>query len=131
MNTQTALNFRADRFDEVAPYTDCDASSYSDAVIKADSCLGRLVVLAIIKDFPEQGFDVIDVYGIVNYYIAGWDRCPPLNDGDCSNSPPNSDAGLVWGYLMLEELGGTPAWQFDFSQTSNNPFAPIIVALVE
>ncbi len=131
VNTKTALNFRAERFGEVAPYTDCDASSYSDAVIKADSCLGRIVVLAIIKDFPEQGFDVIDLYGIVNYYIAGWDRCPPLNDGDCSNSPPNSDTGLVWGYLMLQELGGTPAWQFDFSQTSNNPFAPVIVALVE
>jgi len=131
VNTKTALNFRAERFGEVAPYTDCDASSYSDAVIKADSCLGRLVVLAIIKDFPEQGFDVIDLYGIVNFYIAGWDRCAPLNDGDCSNTPPNSDTGLVWGYLLLEELGGTPAWQFDFSQTSNNPFAPVIVVLVE
>ena len=131
VNTQTALNFRADRFGEDAPYTFCDASSYSDAVTKADSCLGRIVVLAIIKDFPEQGFDVIDLYGIVNYYIAGWDRCAPLNDGDCSNNPPNSDSGLVWGYLMLEELGGTPAWKFDFSQTSNNPFAPTVVVLVE
>ncbi len=131
-NTNSALNERAIRFGEVGPdYTDCDASSYSDAVIKADSCLGRLVVLAIIKDFPEQGSDIIDIYGIVNFYIAGWDRCAPYNDGNCFGDPAVPDEGIVWGYLLLEELGGTPAWQFDFSQTSNNPFAPVIVALVE
>ncbi len=128
-NTNSALNDRADRFGEVAPYTDCDASSYSDAITKADSCLGRLVVLAIIKDFPEQGSDIIEIYGIVNFYISGWDRCAPFNDGNCYGPIP--DEGIAWGYLLLEELGGTPAWKFDFSQTSNNPFAPVIVALVE
>ncbi|MCH8346305.1 MAG: hypothetical protein IIC87_05185 [Chloroflexi bacterium] len=128
-NTNSALNDRAERFGEVAPYTDCDASSYSEAITKADSCQGRLVVLAIIKDFPEQGSDIIDIYGIVNFYISGWDRCPPFNDGNCFGPIP--DEGIAWGYLLLEELGGTPAWQFDFSQTSNNPFAPVIVALVE
>jgi len=128
--TEKALRNRADRFGEVPQYTDCDAISYSDAVIKANSCQGRLVVLAIIKDFPAQGSDVIDIYGITNFYIAGWDRCAPFNNGNCDSSLPPDD-GLVWGYLLLEELGGTPAWKFDFSQTSNNPFAPVIVALVE
>ncbi len=127
--TNKALNNRADRFGETSPYTDCDAGSYSDALTKANSCQGRLVVLAIIKDFPEQGSDIIDIYGIANFYIAGWDRCAPFNDGNCFGTIP--DEGIVWGYLLLEELGGTPAWKFDFTQTSNNPFAPVIVALVE
>jgi hypothetical protein len=130
-NTNTALTNRAIRFSEVFPYTACDASSYSDALVKADSCQGRLVVLAVIKDFPTSGSEVIEIYGIVNFYIAGWDRCPPYGDSDdCGRLKP-AESGIAWGYLLLEELGGTPAWQFDFSQTSNNPFAPVIVALVE
>ena len=129
--TDKALRARADRFNEAAPYTDCDVSSYDMAVVKSASCLGRVVVLAIIEDFPKSGSDVIDLYGITNFYIAGWDRCPPYNNGDCTGSPPVTDTGIVWGYLLLEQLGGTAAWQFDFSQSSNNPFAPEIVALVE
>ncbi len=131
-NTDKALTDRAERYGEVFPYTDCDASSYAEAVEKADSCEGRLVVLAIIKDFPEQGSsEIVDIYGIANFYVAGWDRCPPLHDGDCYGNPPVTDTGIAWGFLLLEELGGTPAWKFDFSQSSNNPFAPVIVALVE
>ncbi len=130
-NTDKALSDRADRYDEVEPYTDCDASSYDEALGNADSCPGRLVVLAIIKDFPSSGFESVDVYGIANFYIAGWDRCPPLHDGDCYGDPPVTETGIAWGFLLLEELGGTPAWKFDFSQSSNNPFAPVIVALVE
>ncbi len=129
--TNKALRERAIRYGETAPYTDCDVSSYDEAVINVTdgSCLGRQVVLAIIKDFPKSGAEVVDVYGIANFYIAGWDRCPPLNDGDCYDGVP--DTGIVWGYLLLEQFGGSPAWKFDFSQTSNNPFAPVIVALVE
>jgi len=128
-NTNTALSNRAERYGEVDPYTDCDADSYDEAVTKSGSCLGRLVVLAVIKDFPSSGSGPVEIYGIVNFYVAGWDRCPPLNDGNCFGPIPED--GLVWGYLLLEEIGGTPAWQFDFSQSSNNPFAPVIVALVE
>ncbi len=130
-NTNTALSNRAETYGEVYPYTDCDAASYDEAVANLDdaTCLGRQVVLAIIKDFPESGFESVEVYGIANFYVAGWDRCPPLNDGNCFGPVP--DEGLVWGYLLLEEMAGSPAWQFDFSQSSNNPFAPVIVALVE
>ena len=128
-NTNTALSNRADSYGEVSPYTDCDADSYAEAVDNTDSCPARLVVLAIIKDFPSSGSGPVEIYGIANFYVAGWDRCPPLNDGNCFGPIPED--GLVWGYLLLEELGGTAAWQFDFSQTSNNPFAPVIVALVE
>ncbi len=130
-NSDKALRLRAEKFGEIAPYTGCDVSSYDMAVEKSASCLGRIVVLAIIKDFPQSGFEPIDIYGIANFYIAGWDRCPPHNNGDCTGNPPVTDTGIVWGYLLLEQLGGTAAWQFDFSQTSNNPFAPVIVALVE
>ncbi|MCH7835979.1 MAG: hypothetical protein IH864_03845 [Chloroflexi bacterium] len=129
--TDKALRTRVERFNEVSPYTDCDVSSYDMAVVKSASCLGRVVVLAIIEDFPQSGFEPIDLYGIANFYIAGWDRCPPHNNGDCTGNPPVTDTGIVWGYLLLEQLGGTAAWQFDFSQSSNNPFAPEIVALVE
>jgi hypothetical protein len=128
-NTNTALSNRAESYGEVSPYTDCDADSYAEAVDNADSCLGRLVVLAIIKDFPESGFEPVEIYGIANFYVAGWDRCPPLNDGNCYGPIPED--GLVWGYLLMEEMSGSPAWQFDFSQSSDNPFAPVIVALVE
>jgi hypothetical protein len=131
MNTNTALSDRAESYGEVDPYTDCDAGSYDEAVTKSGSCLGRLVVLAVIKDFPSSGSGPVEIYGIVNFYTAGWDRCPPLHDGDCYGDPPVTDTGIAWGYLLLEEIGGTPAWQFDFSQSSNNPFAPVIVALVE
>ncbi len=129
-NTNSALAIRMENYGEVVPYSDCDANSYANAVAKSDSCPGRLVVLAVIKDFPSSGFAPIDVYGIVNFYISGWDRCPPYNNGDCTNSPPNHDTGLVWGYLLYEQLG-SPAWQFDFGESTNNPFAPVIVALVE
>jgi hypothetical protein len=129
--TNKALSERAERYGEVFPYRDCDASSYADAVDKADSCQGRLVVLAVIDDFPEHGSEAIDIYGIANFYIAGWDRCAPYNDGDDCGDPKPADTGIAWGYLLLEEMGGTPAWQFDFSQSSDNPFAPVIVALVE
>ncbi len=130
-NTNTALTNRMVSYDEAFPYTDCDASSYSDALVKANSCQGRLVVLAVIKDFPTSGSAIIEIYGIVNFYIAGWDRCPPYGDSDDCGRPKPAESGIAWGYLLLEELGGTPAWKFDFSQTSNNPFAPVIVALVE
>ncbi len=131
VTTPKALNDRADIYGEVDPYTNCDVGAYADAVANAEdgSCLGRQVVLAIIKDFPDQGFEEIDVYGIANFYIAGWDRSAPPNDGDSFDGVP--DTGIVWGYLLLEEFGGTPAWAFDFTKQSNNPFAPIIVALVE
>ena len=132
--TPRSLDDRAELYGEAGPdFRDCDVGIYADAVdnAKDGSCLSRLVVLAIIEDFPEQGFEEIDVYGIANFYIAGWDRCPPLNDGDCFTDPPVPDTGIVWGYLLLEELGGTPAWQFDFTKQSNNPFAPVIVVLVE
>jgi hypothetical protein len=129
--TNKALTERAERYGEVYPYRDCDASSYGEAVNNADSCEGRLVVLAIIKDFPKSGSDTVEIYGIANFYIAGWDRCAPFNDSDDCGEPKPADSGIAWGYLLLEELGGTPAWKFDFSQSSNNPFAPVIVALVE
>lgn len=130
-NTNTGLTLRAERYGEAYPYTDCDASSYDDAVDKSDSCEGRLVVLAIIKDFPKSGSDTVEIYGIANFYIAGWDRCAPYNDGNDCGRPKPAETGIAWGYLLLEELGGTPAWKFDFSQSSNNPFSPVIVALVE
>lgn len=129
--TNKALSERADRYDEVPPYRDCDAGSYDEAVDQAPSCPARLVVLAIIKDFPSSGSESIEIYGIANFYIAGWDRCAPYNDGNCFTDPPVPDTGIAWGYLLLEEMAGTEAWKFDFSQSSNNPFAPVIVALVE
>ena len=94
--TNKALRVRALSHGEVEPFTDCDVSTYAEAADNAQtaSCLARQVVLAIIKDFPDSGSDVIDLYGIANFYIAGWDRCPPLNDGNCYGPVP--DEGIVW-----------------------------------
>ena len=128
--TNKALNQRAVNYGET-DLTVCDASSYAEAVSNAAlaGCAGRSVVLAVIQDFPTSDAGLIDVYGIANFYIAGWDRCPPFNNGNCSGPIP--DTGIVWGYLLLAEFGASPAWQFDFSQTSNNPFAPVVILLVE
>jgi hypothetical protein len=138
-NTNSALNERDERFFGFGPNTACDAQTYDDATGLASGdidtgydCAGaRLVPVAVIKDFPPSGSSApTEIYAIDNFYIAGWDRSGPWGTGDSDGDP---DSGMVWGYLIQSELGATPAWEFSFDASSagNNPFAPVITALVE
>ena len=105
----------------------CDAQTYDEAVAKVQTslCLPRAVPLAIINAFPPQGSSTdIAVYGIANFYLAGWDK---QGNGDDSDGVPVD--GYVWGYLM-ESMPANPAWDIEWGN-SNNPFAPIVITLVE
>src|SRR3989304_10059758 len=61
------------------------SNGYANAVAKAQ--------LATCKDLSAN----IDIWGLVSFYIAGWDRWPPYGNG--STPPPPGD-GIVWGYLV-------------------------------
>ena len=122
--TNKALNDRDFRYYGVGPRTECDAGSAAEAeaLTLTDCGLSRAVPIAVIKDFPSSGSsESTQIYAVDNFYIAGWDR----------NAPWGKPDGMVWGYLLQNELVASPAWQFDFSNQSNNPFAPVIVAIVE
>ncbi|MBI1885686.1 MAG: Tad domain-containing protein [Chloroflexi bacterium] len=131
-NTATALNARDERYFGTGPYTPCDASTYDQArqLAKGSCAPARLVPIAVIKDFPPQGSSGdVEIYAIDNFYIAAWDRAPKWGDGDADGDPDN---GMVWGYLIQDELVATPAWQFVAGVGGpQNAFGPTIVALVE
>jgi hypothetical protein len=107
---------------------DVDDDAYFEAEGKSTDllCRNRMFPLAVIEDFPPQGSsaDVI-VYGIGDFYLAEWDRCNPLGNGDCDGAP---GSGMVWGFMVP----GTakPSWEFKWGDT-DNPFAPVVVKLVE
>lgn len=125
-NTATALNERDLRYYGVGPNTACDADSYEQAETLAltECALSRVVPIAVIKDFPAQGSsESTDIYAVDNFYIAGWDR----------QAPWGQPQGMVWGYLLQNELVAVPAWEFNFGAGPGpeNPFAPVAVVLVE
>jgi hypothetical protein len=104
-----------------------DVAARTEAASKATTgaCKDRMVPLAVIEDFPPGGHGEITIYGIADFYIAEWDQCNPLGDGDCDGAP---SSGMVWGFM----IPGTakPAWEYKWGDT-NNPFAPVVVKLVE
>ncbi len=134
-NTMDALEelFAAEVDWECDVETDVEAGEVDDAAwaIAASNaedslCDARMVPLAVIEDFPPQGSSApVLVYGIADFYIVEWDRCNPLGDGDCDGAP---GSGMVWGFMVP----GTakPAWEYEWGDT-DNPFAPVVVKLVE
>jgi Flp pilus assembly protein TadG len=147
-NTNAAL---ADRYaqDGADGTYDCDVTSTPDATTGLDPdgkaaaedkfaespCDSRLVVVPIIDHFPQGHSDTILVLGVATFGIAKWDRNSPWGDAlgtataECGQaSGTGFDCGMVWGYLMkdaqppdflLEQIG------------SDNPLAPLLIALVE
>jgi hypothetical protein len=105
----------------------CDAATYEEALIRVEDslCEERLVPVAVINAFPPQGSSTdLDIYGIVNFYLAGWDRTKT-----CFTFPDGSEkCGFVWGYLITNAPASTAEVVFteDFI-----PFAPTGIALVE
>jgi ribosomal protein L22 len=106
-----------------------DADGYANAVAKAQlpECKDRAVPIAIINAFPPQGQSAdVEIWGLANFYIAGWDRWPPRGDGDQDGDPDN---GMVWGYLV--PATSQPAWSVQWGWDSANPFAPLVIVLVK
>jgi hypothetical protein len=115
--------------------TACDVATaapgaYDQAVSLAETaaCQDRAVPVPIIKEF-QQGHSVpIDILGLATFYIAGWDRRPPLGDVDLDGDG-QEDYGIVWGYF-LDNQPVIPAWEIVWDY-SDDPFAPIKIMLVE
>jgi hypothetical protein len=107
----------------------CDAVTIAEALDRVDPgsstyCPERLVPVAIINEFPPGGAGDIVVYGIANFYLAGW-AGPPAT---CFIVDGVEKCGFVWGYLITNAPASTAETVFtrDFI-----PFAPTGSALVE
>jgi hypothetical protein len=104
----------------------CDADTYDEALarVKDPNCQDRLVPVAVIATFPPSGSSAdIDIYGIVNFYLAGWDKTKT-----CFTVDDVEQCGFVWGYLIKNAPVTTAEVVFtrDFI-----PFSPTGGALVE
>jgi len=154
VNTTKALDARyAD--DKAAGYI-CDvpadpvvASGYdpdgrADAFVAFDTnppaafCPERLVLVPIIASMPPNGGGSVQlqVLGVATFGIASWNRSSNKdaygNPGSaCSTSNPSSGfaCGMVWGYLMQDLR--PPDFLLQKITNSDNPFAPLLIALVE
>ena len=121
------------------------ASAYDTFVygLDVDVCAYRLVAVPIIHHFPPEGAsEDILVLGVATYGIAGWDRRGnPMgnargdDDTPCDDEPaePLASTGFscggVWGYLMRDVR--PPNFLLEQITNSNNPFAPLMIAMVE
>ncbi|HET7737210.1 MAG TPA: hypothetical protein VFK32_01415, partial [Tepidiformaceae bacterium] len=102
-------------------------------------CPERLVLIPILRSMPANGggSTSLEVLGVATFGIAKWTRAGSQSAYgtsllDCSTSVPtaqNFECGMVWGFLMgglqppnilLEQIGD-----------SDNPFAPLLIALVD
>lgn len=107
-------------------------------------CDYRKVVLAIVcyeaatNCVPPNGSNTLLVVGLAVYYIADW-AAPQDVGGNTAQScdsavdedaPGNYNCGVTWGFLLQ---GEDPAKRFNLDKIggSPNPFAPVVVALVE
>ncbi len=108
----------------------CDAATYEEALDRVDPASGtycpeRLVPVAVINAFPPQGHGDIIVYGIANFYLAGWEG----GNGACFTFPDGSEkCGFVWGYFISIALVNTAEVVVTRCFI---PFAPTGSALVE
>ncbi len=128
-NTDAALTVRYPPSTWATCDVQTDDGGYADAVAKVQlpECKDRAVPMAIINAFPPQGSSAsIEIWGLANFYIAGWDRWPPRGDGGEFGNPED---GMVWGYLV--PATSQPAWAVQWGWDSANPFAPLVVVLVK
>ena len=115
------------RFGETAPSPGpCDAATYGEALVRVATpdCQERLVPVAVINAFPSGGSNTdVDIYGIVNFFLAGWSK-----NKTCFIVDDVEQCGFVWGYLITNAPVSTAEVVFtrDFI-----PFAPTGSALVE
>ena len=107
-----------------------------------DGCEFRLVTVPILSSLPEQGHADVVVLGIATFAIAKWDRYPQYGNalgtpseacGEATNSGPVDETvfykcQMVWGYFMRDVR--PPQMLLNISET-DNPFAPLMIAIVE
>ncbi|MEE8347205.1 MAG: pilus assembly protein TadG-related protein [Dehalococcoidia bacterium] len=128
-NTNDALTERYPPSTWAACDVQTDANGHANAVVKASQpgCRDRAVAIAIIDAFPPQGQSAdVQIWGLATFYIAGWDRWPPVGTGDLDGDPAS---GMVWGYLVPDTA--LPAWTVSWGWDSSNPFAPLVIVLVK
>ena len=106
-------------------------------------CDFRLVAVALLDHFPFGASEDVLVLGVATFALAKWDRTPPYGnaEGDSTAVAPGARAcgeavgvsnfkcGMAWGYLM--ENVRPPKVLLGRIGDTDNPFAPIVSALVE
>jgi hypothetical protein len=105
-------------------------------------CAYRLVLIPIVYSLPPNGggSTPIRILGVATFGVAKWNRTSNKDyygtgSSECADfqggqpPPDQSPCGMVWGYLFK----GVQPPEFILQQigTTNNPFAPILVALVD
>jgi hypothetical protein len=133
----------------------CDVASTPDALTGLDAeviialtapgglanspaCEHRKVVVPLGSRYTKPGTSDREVLGLAVFYIAGWDRTNPYKGESgtalaaCGTAAGGATwpCGKVWGYLLF---GQDPANRFLLDQISDdpNPFAPLLIALIE
>jgi hypothetical protein len=109
-----------------------------DGLANRASCVHRKVVVPLGGEYEGGGAGDREVLGLAVFYIAGWDREGPWGDAAATTSEecgtasgdPSWKCGMVWGYLLF---GQDPDSRFLLDQISDepNPFAPLLIALIE
>ena len=151
-NTNSALVDRYAREGADGVY-ECDVASTPDATTGLDpdgkavaedkfvddpqpGCDFRLVVVPVINHFPQGHSDTILVLGVATFGIAKWDRNSPWGDAvgtataQCGQASGSGfECGMVWGYLMKDAL--PPDFLLEQIGDTDNPFAPLLIAVIE
>jgi hypothetical protein len=107
-------------------------------------CAYRLVPIPVVKQISSNGRITVIVVGFASFGVANWDRdqggqnvmAATSTDGTCHPVKKNQldptkdfECGAVWGYLFT---GVTPPDALlNQIGSSNNPFAPLLIALVD
>lgn len=116
-------------------------------------CLNRLVLIPILRSMPPTGggSTANQVIGVATFGIARWDHNSTHGmealdaDGDDSdgaaddcNPRPNAgidptmyDCGLVWGYLMANDVRPPEFLLQRIGTGTPNPLAPLLIALID
>ena len=123
------------------PVTGLDPVGHGDAIDRyvddpVPGCETRLVMVPIIVEFPQGSSDDITVLGVAVFGIASWDRNAPWGDAEGTTSDEcgaaaggGYECGMVWGYFMQDAR--PPEFLLERIGDSDNPFAPLLIALVE
>ena len=151
-NTNAALvdRYAAEGADGVY---ECDVASTPDATTGLDpdgkavaedkfvddpepGCDFRLVIVPVIHHFPTGASEDILVLGVATFGIAKWDRTPAYGnavgtvDDECGQAGGTGfECGMVWGYLMADAL--PPNFLLEQIGDTDNPFAPLLIALID
>lgn len=148
-NTNSALT---DRY-PASTWAACDVAATPDAITGLDpdghadaidrfvdnptsGCEQRLVMVPIILEFPQGSSDDIEVLGVGVFGIASWDRNAAWGDAEGTASDEcgaaaggGYECGMVWGFFMQDAR--PPGFLLERIGDTDNPFAPLLIALVE